>query len=79
MRWVRPETDAVSGMTLTLSHKERLGDSLTNDSYSSLTTSGDMPVRTSGRYIRPKLAYAAGTTWTYAKGLDLTAKIGAGR
>jgi hypothetical protein len=79
MRWVRPETDAVSGMTLTLSYKQRLGDSLTNDSYTSLTTSGDMPVRTSGRYVRPKLVYAAGTTWTYAKGLDLTAKIGAGR
>jgi hypothetical protein len=79
MRWVRPETDAVSGMTLTLSHKDRLGDSLTNDSYTSLTTSGDMPVRTSGRYVRPKLAFAAGVTWTYVKGLDLTAKIGAGR
>jgi hypothetical protein len=79
MRWVRPETDAVSGMTLSLSYKQRLGDSLTVDSYTSLTTSGDMPVRTSGRYVRPKLVIAAGTTWGYLKGLDLTAKIGAGR
>jgi hypothetical protein len=74
-----PRRMRFQGMTLTLSYKQRLGDSLTNDSYTSLTTSGDMPVRTSGRYVRPKLVYAAGTTWTYAKGLDLTAKIGAGR
>ena len=78
-RWVRPETDGVSGLTLTLGYRQRLGDSLTDASYSTLVTSGDMPVRTSARYHRPKLVHAAASTWTYSKGLDFTAKIGAGR
>lgn len=79
IRWVRPETDAVDGLTLSLSYRQRLGDAVTTDSYTSITASGDMPVRTSGRYVKPSLAYAAGTTWGYVKGLDYTAKQGAGR
>ncbi|MES2905180.1 MAG: hypothetical protein V4696_13420 [Pseudomonadota bacterium] len=79
MRFVRPDIEATSGLTLTLGTKQRLGDSLVNTAYTSLRDSGEMPVRTSGRYTRPTLAVAAGSTWTHAKGLDLIGQKGAGR
>lgn len=79
IRMCRVETDATSGVTLTLSHKERLGDAATDDSYTSITASGDMPVRTSGRYVRPKVQIAAGTDWSFIQAIDLTAQKAGGR
>jgi len=67
---VRPQTDAVSGVTLSLTYSQRLGDTQVTDTYTDLRMSGDMPVRTAGRYITPALEIAAGTVWTYAQGID---------
>lgn len=79
VRFVRPDVDCTSGLTLTLASKQRLGDALTNAFATSLRASGDMPIRASGRYLRPTLAIAAGEEWTHAKGVDLTAQPSAGR
>jgi hypothetical protein len=38
--------------TVAISTRERLADSPTVSSYSSMVTSGTVPVRSSGRYIR---------------------------
>jgi hypothetical protein len=69
LKVVRPDTDAISGITLSISSRERLGDAIAYNAYSSLRPNGDMPVRERGRYSRFSLGYAAGTVWTYAQGL----------
>lgn len=79
VRECRIETDAVEGITLTLAHKERLGDAAVNDNYTAITASGDMPVRTSGRYVGPKVQIAAGTDWNHVQAIELKAQKAGGR
>lgn len=79
VRMVRPDIDAASGLTVTLGCKQTLAGSLTNVSTTTLQASGDMAIRACGRYLRPTLAVAAGTTWTHAKGVEIIAAAGAGR
>lgn len=79
MKFVRPDTDAIAGITLGISSRARLGDAVTFTSYSSLNSNGDMPVRERGRYQRMKLQFAAGANWTYAQALDPEVSRGARR
>lgn len=76
---VRPITDAIDGVTVNFSAKQRLGDTLTTEVFTELEESGDMGVRVSGRYLRPKITIAAGTTWSYCQGLDLAMMAAGGR
>ena len=76
LSWVRPETDAVAGITLSISCRARLGDAVTTTDYTSLQPNGDMPVRERGRYCRMTLSISAGTTWTYAQGIQPKPKKG---
>jgi hypothetical protein len=77
IRFVRPETDATAGLSLALLQKQRLGDAGSNGVFASINTSGDMPVRARGRYIRPILTITAGTAWTFADGLEFQGEKGA--
>lgn len=79
LRMVRPDTDAVAGLTLSISCRARLGDAVVTNNYVSLQPNGDMPVRERGRYARMSLTIAAGTAWTYASGLDPDVVAGAKR
>lgn len=79
LRFVRPDIDCNSGLTLTLATKQRLADAAASSSFTTVQANGDMPVRASGRYTRPTLAVAAGTAWTHAKGLELIGAPGAAR
>jgi hypothetical protein len=79
LRFARPDTDATTGMTLSFLARQRLGDAGSTVTASGIVASGEMPCRVSGRFLRPTLAYAAGTTWTYAKGVDFIGEPGAGR
>jgi hypothetical protein len=79
VRSVRPDIDATGGITVTLAAKQRLGDATASFTASTLQNSGDMPIRASGRYLRPTFAVAAGTTWTHAKGFELVGSPGAER
>lgn len=79
LRMARPDTDATSNLTLTLLGKQRLGDAGSSTAFTSLTTSGDMPLRFSARFIRPTFQIGAGTTWSYAKGVNYVGEPGAGR
>lgn len=76
VRAVRPDTDAVAGVTVDIACRARLGDAVTANSYSVLMPSGDMPVRESGRYARMTVKHAAGSAWTYSNALELVAVAG---
>jgi hypothetical protein len=77
--WVRPDTDASSGLTLSISCRSKLGDAIVFTNYGTLASNGDMPVRERGRYFRMTLSIDAGTSWTYALGLDPEVSRGARR
>ena len=55
---VRPIVDATS--TVTVKTRERLADTPTESSSSSMNDSGDNPVRESGRYFRLKVLTPSG-------------------
>jgi hypothetical protein len=76
---VRLLSDATSGVTISIGSRARLGDTLTENGYSGLTGSGDIPVRESGRYMRFTQTIAAGTDWTFSQGLDAVPHQGARR
>lgn len=76
---VRPLTDATNGITLTLGTRTRLGDTAAATDYTYLSDNGDMPVRQTGRYVRPELEIAAGTAWQYVQGFDVTLAAGGRR
>ena len=79
LRRVRSECDATTGQTVSFLARQRLGDAGVTVTASVQQASGDMPCRVNARYIRPTLAIAAGTTWSFAKGLDFVGQPGAGR
>ena len=68
---VRPIVDAVS--TVTVKTRERLADTETESSSSTMVDSGINPVRQSGRYIRANVKIPSGTTFNHAQGIDLVA------
>jgi hypothetical protein len=75
----RPMTDAVAGLTLTLKTKQRLGDTPTTTTTSSLQTTGEMPIRARGRFVRASMAHAAASAWSYSQGCDFRAMRGGRR
>lgn len=79
LRMARPDTDATANLTVSFNSKARLGDAGAVTSFTSLTASGDMPVRISGRFLRPTFQIGAGTTWNYARGIDFVGEPGPGR
>jgi hypothetical protein len=68
---VRPIVDATS--TVTIQSKERLADTSTESSSSTMVASGDNPVRQSGRYFKIKVKTPSGSVWTHAQGVDVIA------
>ena len=68
---VRPIVDAEA--TVTVKTRERLADTETESSSSTMVDSGINPVRQSGRYIRANVKIAAGTTFKHAQGIDIVA------
>jgi len=79
VRTIRPVTDATDGHTITLDCRARLGDAENIKTASAIRTSGIMPVRGAGRYIRPSWTIAAATSWSYAQGLELELEAGGER
>ena len=68
---IRPIVDATA--TVTLKTRDRLADSVTSSSSSSMNSSGINPVRQSGRYIKINVKTPSGVVWTNAQGIDLVA------
>lgn len=63
-----------SSATVLIRSRERFADSMTDTSNSSMETNGDFAVLSEGRFHRARLSIPAGTTWTYATGLDIEAE-----
>lgn len=78
-RSVRPITDATDGLTVTLDCRQRLGDATNVRTFSTLRTSGVMPVRHRGKYAKVTLGIAGNTNWNYAKGFELELEAAGGR
>lgn len=76
---IRPVTDAVEGNAVSFDCRARLGDAENIISASGLRASGIMPLRASGRYVKPKWTIAAGSVWSFAQGFDLEYEVGGER
>lgn len=68
---IRPIVDAEA--TVTIKTRERLADTETESSSSTMTDSGLNPVRQSGRYVRANVKIASGLNWNNAQGVDFVA------
>ncbi len=79
LRSFRPITDAIEGQSIVVDCHARFGDPADNTVASSITTSGIMPVRCSGRYVRPRWTIEAGSVWTFAQALDVEYEAGGQR
>lgn len=79
LRRIRPMSDLTAGATLTLEARQRIGDAPAQTVWNTLNASGEMPVRTRGRFVKPTLDIAAGQAWSFAQGLDLTLTAGGAR
>lgn len=79
LKFVRPVTDAIEGLTLTADSRQRLGDASNGETFTALHASGDMPVRIAARSAKLTLDIAAGTAWDYAQGLELEFMVGGRR
>ena len=68
---VRPIVDTTA--TVAITTRERLADDSSTSSFNSMVSSGSVPVRASGRYVRANVKIAAGSNWTHAQGVDFVA------
>lgn len=71
IRRARLNSDATSGVTLSLSTSQRLGDAQTVTTANTITTGGYIPIRATGQYVQPSIAIAGSATWSYATGLNM--------
>lgn len=78
-RRARPLTDATDGITLTLDARARLGDAVNEESFTSLNTEGDMPIRTAARYHAPTFRINSGTDWSYLQAVEFEYAAGGSR
>ena len=69
VRGFRPVTDAV-GAYGAVGKRERLADAETFGAENPMDATGSIPARASTRYARAKLRIPAGTTWTFALGVE---------
>lgn len=72
IRRVRPMTDALTGMSVRIDTRQRLGDQPRRRDFTTLQASGEMPVRARGRFAKMRLRFDAGAPWTYVQGVDVT-------
>lgn len=79
VRGVRPITDATNGVTVTMDARARLGDAENISTVATMRSSGLMPIRTSGRYIKTSLQYAEGTVWSYVQAFEVDYEMGGER
>lgn len=79
IRRIRPMTDATRGITVRLDAKQRLGDVPVRRDFTTLQASGEMPVRSRGRFVKARIDIAANVSWSYLQGLDATLEVGGSR
>lgn len=77
--WVTPIGDAVSGLSVTLSGRNRLGDTSITQVRGTLTDSGKIPARMSKQLISAQMNFDDGAVWSYQIGIKLVNALGGGR
>ncbi len=75
-RAIWPETDAVSGLTVTVKAAQRQGDAPVIRSGSNLQESGRIPLQFRGKFLNIGLTIAS-NDWSYANGVVIEADVGA--
>ncbi len=70
LRSIRPVGDALTGQSITVDCRSRIGDPENKIAASDLRASGIMPIRCAGRYMKPRHVSAAGSAWTFMQGLE---------
>jgi hypothetical protein len=79
VRSVRPISDAETGVTVQFNTRQKLGEAGGTSSYNTMRSSGDIPCRVSGRYIRPRITIEASVDWNYILGLEMHYKAAGAR
>lgn len=79
IRRVRPMTDARDGITLRIDTRQRLGDAGRRKDFTTLQASGEMPVRSRGRFAKLYFDIEADQDWSYIQGVDATVSVGGSR
>lgn len=79
LRAIRPFWDGTSGITASITAKDRLGDTGTATAAGALRTSGIMPVRTRGRHLSGTVSITAATDWNYIQAIDFEFEQGGKR
>jgi hypothetical protein len=72
IRSIRPAVNTSAAMCY-VKRKERLADSFTTSAESSMQTSGECPMKVSGRYIRHGVRIPAASTWSNIQGVEVKA------
>lgn len=75
VRAMWPETDATSGVSLTITEKQRRGDGGKVRTASNMQTSGRIPLRANGKFLDLTMVIDE-PTWTYAEGVTFEASAG---
>lgn len=70
VRRARLDSDAIDGVTLSIGYAGRIGDSFSSVSANTITSTGYIPIRVTEQFLRPRIDIAAGTTWSFAKGIS---------
>ncbi len=60
--------------TIVVRSRERFADSVVNTNVAPMQPNGDCPLLSEGRYHRAQTIIPAGSSWTYATGLDIDAQ-----
>jgi hypothetical protein len=62
--------------TVSMEARRRLGDAAVSTTVSTMQSNGDVPIRSSGRYLQGQIVIPAGHMWTYLQGYDVEAAPG---
>ena len=63
--------DTGAAATARLGTRDRMAGTVSYGSYSSMQTSGRAPMRKGGKFVRAGVKIAAGSTWTFARGVEI--------
>lgn len=79
VRFIRPITDAIDGLSLSVDSRQRLGDAENVETFNQLQASGDMPVRIAATASKWTLSIAEGTDWDFCQGFVAEYDVGGRR
>lgn len=79
LRAIRPVGDVVEGQSFTVDCRARLGDAANVTTASAIRDSGIMPVRCSGRYMKPRWSMDQDADWSFVQSAEFEVEAGGER